>query len=341
MQLLALSSAFRRIQSFTVLALLLGPLLLLTFGEASAAGKRFISIGTGGPTGVYFAAGSAICRLVHKEAAEGRKSGRKHGLRCSAPSTNGSTYNIAEIASGELEFGIAQSDWQYHAFNCTNNKVKCFKELRSVFSIHPEPFQLIVGKTSGIRRWNDLKGKRVNIGNPGSGHRGTMEVLMAAHGTKLTDFAQATEFTSDQQSEALCRETVDAYVYTVGVPNAGVSVAADGCEANIISLNGPTEKQLVAKHPFYAFARIPRGTYRTVTQPVTTFGVMATLVTSAETPETDVYELVRAVMTNIDEFRQLHPAFAQLNPTRMISDGRSATLHPGAAKFYREKGWIK
>ena len=310
-------------------------------GDAAAQSKRrFIAIGTGGPTGVYFATGNAICRLVHKEAAEGRKSGRKHGIRCSAPSTGGSTYNIGQISEGELEFGVAQSDWQYHAYNCSSEKVKCFKKLRSVFSVHPEPFQIIVGKDSGINSWDDLKGKRVNIGNPGSGQRGTMEVLMAAHGTKTSDFAQATELTSTEQSKALCDGKIDAYGYTVGVPNAGVSVATDGCDARIISLNGSVEKKLVSDNPYYAFATIPKGTYKTSDADVTTFGVMATFVTSADVDDDLVYEVVRAVMENIDDFRKLHPAFANLDPKNMMKAGLSAPLHPGAIRYYKEKGMM-
>jgi TRAP transporter TAXI family solute receptor len=307
----------------------------------AASKKRFISIGTGGPTGVYFATGNAICRLVHKEAAEGRKKGRKHGIRCSAPSTGGSTYNIGQIAEGELDFGVAQSDWQYHAYNCSSKKAPCYKKLRAVFSVHPEPFHIIVGKNSGIKSWGDMKGKRINIGNPGSGQRGTMEVLMAAHGTKAGDFAQATELTSTEQSKALCDGKIDAYGYTVGVPNAGVAVATDGCSARIINLAGGVEKGLVDKNPYYAFARIPKGTYKTSDSEVTTFGVMATFVTSADTSEQDVYEVVRAVMENIEDFRKLHPAFANLDPKKMMSDGLSAPLHKGAVKYYREKGLMK
>jgi TRAP transporter TAXI family solute receptor len=302
------------------------------------AQRKFISIGTGGPTGVYFVVGNSICRMVHKEAAEGRKEGRKHGIRCSAPSTGGSTYNIGQISQGELDFGVAQSDWQYHAYNCDSDKVTCFKKLRAVFSVHPEPFQIIVGKDSGIKSWEDLKGKRVNIGNPGSGQRGTMEVLMAAHGTKVGDFASATELTSTEQSKALCDGKIDAYGYTVGVPNAGVAVATDGCEAKIISLNSDVEKKLVEKNPFYAFATIPKGTYKTTDSNVTTFGVMATFVTSEDVPEDVVYEVTRAVFENIDDFRKLHPAFQNLDPKKMVKDALSAPLHPGAAKYYKEKG---
>jgi hypothetical protein len=313
-------------------------LLFLSPGGSLAQGKKFIAIGTGGPTGVYFVVGNSICRMLHKGAAEGRKKGRKHGIRCSAPSTGGSTYNIGQISEGELDFGVAQSDWQYHAVNCSSEKVTCNKNLRAVFSVHPEPFHIIVGKESGINSWDDLKGKRVNIGNPGSGQRGTMEVLMAAHGTKAGDFAQATELTSTEQSKALCDGKIDAYGYTVGVPNAGVAVATDGCDARIINLASGVEKKLVNDNPFYAFATIPKGTYKTSDSDVTTFGVMATFVTSTETADDVVYELVRAVFENLDDFRKLHPAFKNLDPKQMITDGLSAPLHSGAVKYYKEKG---
>ena len=320
------------------LSAIIAAVIIGCFATPADAQRKFISIGTGGPTGVYFVVGNSICRMIHKEAAEGRKEGRKHGIRCSAPSTGGSTYNIGQISQGELDFGVAQSDWQYHAYKCDSDKVTCFKKLRAVFSVHPEPFQIIVGKDSGIKSWGDLKGKRVNIGNPGSGQRGTMEVLMAAHGTKTGDFANATELTSTEQSSALCDGKIDAYGYTVGVPNAGVAVATDGCEAKIISLNSDVEKKLVEENPFYAFTTIPKGTYKTTDSDVTTFGVMATFVTSEDVPEDVVYEVTRAVFENIDDFRKLHPAFENLDPKKMVKDALSAPLHPGAAKYYKEKG---
>ena len=318
--------------------LLVGSALIST---PAWAGKTFISIGTGGPTGVYFVVGNSVCRMVHKEAAEGRKKGRKHGIRCAAPSTAGSNYNIGQIGAGELDFGVAQSDWQFHASNGSSKwKGKKQGKLRAVFSVHPEPFHIIVGKNSGIKSWNDLKGKRVNIGNPGSGQRGTMEVLMAAHGIAASDFKVATELTSSEQSTALCDGKIDAYGYTVGVPNAGVAVATDGCGASIINLNGSAEKGLVNANPFYAFATIPAGTYATTKSDVTTFGVKATFVSSADVAEDVVYEVVRAVFENIEDFRKLHPAFANLSHEQMISDGLSAPLHAGALKYYKEKGWM-
>ena len=325
-----------------VAVIALGFFLIGAPKDSVASQKTFISIGTGGPTGVYFVVGNSVCRMVHKEAAEGRKSGRKHGIRCSAPSTGGSNYNIGQIKAGELQFGVAQSDWQHHAYNGSSKwEGKKFANLRAVFSVHPEPFQLIARKGSGINSWGSLSGKVVNIGNPGSGQRGTMEVLMAAHGTKVSSFKQATELTSSEQVGALCDGKVDAIAYTVGVPNGAIGQAIDGCGAHFVNLNSSVEKKLVDQNPFYAFATIPAGAfYKNQKKDITTFGVKATFVTSADVPESIVYEVTRAVFENLDSFKKLHPAFKNLDPKNMISDGLSAPLHSGALKYYKEKGWM-
>jgi TRAP transporter TAXI family solute receptor len=327
-----------------LLSILASLAVAVTFSvpTASVSAAEFISIGTGGPTGVYFVVGNSVCRMVHKEAAEGRKSGRKHGLRCAAPSTGGSNYNIGQIKEGELQFGVAQSDWQYHAYNGSSKwEGNQYGDLRAVFSVHPEPFQLIAGKDSGISSWDDLKGKVVNIGNPGSGQRGTMEVLMAARGMSVDDFKQATELTSSEQVNALCDGKVDAIAYTVGVPNGAIGQAIDGCGASFVNLDSAAEEKLVNDNPYYAFANIPAGTfYKSQSSDATTFGVMATFVSSASVSDDVVYEVVRAVFENLDDFRKLHPAFTNLDPKQMISNGLSAPLHDGAVKYYKEQGWM-
>jgi len=306
-----------------------------------AKSAEYFSIGTGGPTGVYFQVGNAVCKMVAKiqSAEHGRKKGTDKALRCSAPSTGGSTYNIGQIMEGELQFGVAQSDWQYHAYNGTNpDKVKPFDGLRAVFSAHPEPFHIIARKGSKIKDWNSLKGKKVNIGNPGSGQRGTFEVLMESHGVDTSFFGGTSEITSSEQSGALCDKKIDAFGYTVGVPNSVVAQSTDGFGAYIIDLHTNEVKKLVADNPFNAWATIPNGTYKTSKKDVTTFGVMASFVTSADVPDDHVYAVVRAVFENLDDFRKQHPAFANLDPKKMIVDGLSAPLHPGAIKYYKEKG---
>ncbi len=307
----------------------------VTFSPAAFA-EEFITIGTGGVTGVYYPTGGAICRLVNK----GRK---EHGVRCSVESTGGSVYNINTIREGELEFGVAQSDWQYHAYNGTSKfKDKGpFKELRAVFSVHPEPFTVVARADSGIKSFQDLKGKRVNIGNPGSGQRGTMEVLMDALGWTTDDFALATELKAAEQSAALCDNQIDAMVYTVGHPSGSIQEATTACDSVLVTVDGAAVDKLIADNSYYRTATIPGGMYRGNDKDTKTFGVGATFVTSSKVSEDTVYTLVKSVFENFDAFKKLHPAFANLKPEEMAKDGLSAPLHPGAAKYYKEKGWIK
>ncbi len=314
--------------------------VLFSFNTIAKSAEYF-SIGTGGPTGVYFQVGNAICKMVAKIQSKehGRKKGTDKAYRCSAPSTGGSTYNIGQIMEGELQFGVAQSDWQYHAYNGTKpDKVKPYNKLRAVFSAHPEPFQIIAGKGTGINSWSDLKGKKVNIGNPGSGQRGTFEVLMENHGVNKSFFGSTSELTSSEQSGALCDGKIDAYGYTVGIPNSGVAQAADGCGSYIVDLQTGPVKKMVSDNDYYAWATIPAGTYKTTTKDVKTFGVMATVVTSADVPDELVYAVTRAVFENLEDFRDDHPSFFALDPKKMIKDGLSAPLHPGAIKYYKEAG---
>ncbi len=302
----------------------------------AAYAEEFITIGTGGVTGVYYPTGGAICRLVNK----GRK---EHGIRCSVESTGGSVYNINTIREGELEFGVAQSDWQYHAYNGTSKfaDAGAFEGLRAVFSVHPEPFTVVARADAGIASFDDLKGKRVNIGNPGSGQRGTMEVLLEALGWTTGDFALATELKAAEQSAALCDNQIDAMVYTVGHPSGSIQEATTACDSVLVNVTGAAVDGLIADNSFYRTASIPGGMYRGSDADTMTFGVGATFVTSASVSDEAVYTVVSSVMNNIGDFKKLHPAFAHLNPEDMATAGLSAPLHPGAAKYYREQGWIE
>ncbi|UWP94011.1 TAXI family TRAP transporter solute-binding subunit (plasmid) [Aliiroseovarius crassostreae] len=302
----------------------------------AAMAEEFITIGTGGVTGVYYPTGGAICRLVNK----GR---RDHGVRCSVESTGGSVYNINTIREGELEFGVAQSDWQYHAFNGTSKFEEAgpFEGLRAVFSVHPEPFTVVARADSGIKTFDDLKGKRVNIGNPGSGQRGTMEVLMEAKGWTTGDFALATELKASEQSAALCDNQIDAMVYTVGHPSGSIQEATTACDSVLVEVSGDDVAKLIEDNSFYRSATIPGGMYRGNDADTATFGVGATFVSSDKVSEEVVYTLVKSVFENIDDFKGLHPAFANLDPKEMATAGLSAPLHPGAEKYYREAGIIE
>lgn len=308
---------------------------LFSVGIASAQ-QTFISIGTGGVTGVYYPTGGAICRMLSPTRAE-------HGIRCGVESTGGSVFNINAIRNGELEFGVAQSDWQYHAFNGTSRfeDQGAFDGLRAVFSVHPEPFTVVARADAGITNFEDLRGKRVNVGNPGSGQRGTMEVLMDALGWTMDDFSVASELQAAEQSQALCDNNIDAMVYTVGHPSGSIQEATTACDSVLVNVTGTAVDALVDDNPFYRTANIPGGMYRGNDGDVQTFGVGATFVTSADVPDEVVYQVVRAVFENLETFRGLHPAFANLDPAEMADDGLSAPLHPGAERYYREAGLLE
>ena len=298
----------------------------------------FITIGTGGVTGVYYPTGGSICRLVNKNT-------EQHGVRCNVEATGGSIYNLNTIAAGELDMGVAQSDWQYHAYHGTSKFAPpegrgANPALRAVFSVHAEPFTVVARADAGINAFADLKGKRVNIGNPGSGQRGTMEELMTALGWTKDDFKIATELKSAEQSKALCDNKIDAMVITVGHPSGNIKEASTACDAVLVSVTGPEVDKLVADNAYYRHATIPAGMYRGTDGDTATFGVAATFVSSTNTPADTVYEVVKAVFGNFEDFKKLHPAFGTLTKSDMVRLGLSAPLHDGAVRYYEETGLL-
>ncbi len=305
-----------------------------SLGAAPAqAQQKFITIGTGGVTGVYYPTGGAICRLVNKNRKE-------HGIRCSVESTGGSVYNINTIRAGELDMGVAQSDWQYHAYNGTSTfeDQGPFKELRAVFSVHPEPVTILARRDSGIRHIDDIKGKRLNIGNPGSGTRATWEVLEGALGWQRSDLKLAAELKSAETGQALCDNKIDSYFWLVGHPSGLTKETVTSCDAVLVDVTGPAIDKLVKENPFYRHATIPGGMYGGNPEDVKTFGVGATFVSSTQVPAEVVYQVVKAVFENFDDFKSLHPAFENLKKEEMVRDGLSAPLHDGAIRYYKEAG---
>jgi TRAP transporter TAXI family solute receptor len=302
----------------------------------AGAQQKYLTIGTGGVTGVYYAASGAICRLVNKDRA-------KHGIRCSVESTGGSVFNVNTIKAGELDLGVAQSDVQYNAAKGVGafKDAGAYGDLRAVMSLHPEPFTVLTRKESNIKAFTDLKGKKFNVGNPGSGTRASMEELLAAMGWKMSDFALASELKADEHGPALCDGKIDGFFYGVGHPSANIQDPTTTCGAKLVSLTGSAVDKLVKEKPYYAYATIPAGLYPNNPQETKTYGVLATLVTSSKVPADTVYTVVKAVFDNFDEFKKLHPALANLKPEDMVKNGLSAPLHEGALKYYKEKGWVK
>lgn len=305
--------------------------------ESEAKTKEYLTVGTGGVTGVYYPTGGAICRTLNKDSRN-----NDLGLRCSVESTGGSIYNLNTIRSGELDVGVAQSDWQYHAYHGTSKFTDkgANKDLRSIFSLHAEPFTVVARADSNINHISELVGKRVNIGNPGSGNRGTMEVVMDAFGWSKSTFKLAAELKASEQSKALCDGNLDAIVYTVGHPNAAIKEATTLCDAVLVEVSGKEISKLIDGNSYYRSAKIPEGMYTGNDKAVVTFGVGATFVSSSNVKSDNIYHLVKSVFENFDSFRKLHPALNHLTKKAMVRDGLSAPLHEGAKSYYKEAGLL-
>ena len=284
-------------------------------------------------TGVYYAAGGAICRLMNKERA-------RYGVPCSVERTGGSVSNVNAIRSGGVNFGIVQSDVQYYAVKGLSHfrEHGPYGDLRAVFSVFPEALTVVARKEANIRKFEDFKGKRFNIGNPGSGTRETTAMLMSALGMKVGDFALASELRPDEHGAALCDGRIDGFGYMVGSPAANIQELMTACGGHLVSLSGPAIDRLIKERPYFAHATIPGGMYWGNPGATKTFGVVASLVTSARVPDDVVYAIVAAVFDNLEEFKKLHPAFANLDAGEMIRSGMSAPVHDGAVLYYREKG---
>ncbi|QIM61850.1 C4-dicarboxylate ABC transporter substrate-binding protein [Pasteurellaceae bacterium Orientalotternb1] len=308
---------------------------LATTAMSAQAEEKFITIGTGGQTGVYYVVGQSICQLVNRDTA-------KTQVKCNAPSTGGSVANLNSIADKQMDMGIAQSDWQFHAYNGSSSfEGKKNDKLRAIFSIHPEPFTVMARDDSGIKSFDDLKGKRVNVGDPGSGTRATMNVILNAKGWTDKEFKVASELKPSEMASVMCDNNLDAITYNVGHPNGALKEAAASCDAHLVPVTGEAVDKLVADHAYYAKATIPGGLYKGTDNPVDSFGVYATLVTSADVDNDKVYAVVKAVFDNFARFKRLHPAFENLKEEEMIKNALSAPLHEGAVRYYKEKGWLK
>lgn len=319
------------ISALTLIAVLMGADI-----SVARSAEKIVTVGTAGVTGVYYPAGGAICRLMNR----GRKD---HGIRCTVESTGGSINNLESIRKGDLDLGVVQSDLLYHAYNGTEifSDVGADPKLRILFSLHAEPFTVVARKDAKINSFDDLRGKRVSLGAAGSGMRATMEDLMVKKGWSNKSFGAVVDVKNNDIEAALCGNKVDAIIYAGGHPNGTIQQLTSGCETKLVSVTGKVIDELIANHPFYSYATIPGGMYNGNPKDTKTFGVRAVLVASSDLDDAVVYEMVKSVFERLDDFKTLHPVFATLDKKQMVEDTGMAPMHPGAIKYFKEKGLIQ
>jgi TRAP transporter TAXI family solute receptor len=300
------------------------------------AGEEFITIGTAGEQGVYYPAGGAICRLI-------KRGVKEHGIRCFVEATSGSIYNLKGLENGDLDLAFAQADWIYHAYKGINDfdQNGPDKSLRSVFSLHTEAFTVLARADSGINNIKGLEYKRIGIGSDGSGMRATANEVIEAEGWTKNSFAVMEELKPSELGKALCDNRLDAILVMTGHPNGGTQEITSRCKTHLVPVEGEEIDKLIHDNPYYVRVTLPGRLYAGSPSAINTFGVKATLVTTSEVDEETIYQVVKAVFNNLDNFKTLHPVFASLDKTKMVSEGLIAPLHAGALKYYREVGLIK
>jgi uncharacterized protein len=313
----------------------LAALAVTALGCAQLPGRPDVVIGTARPADIDFPLGGSICRLVNLDTP-------RHGLRCAEEPSAGSVANIESLRRGRIDIGIVPSDVLADAVAGQGPFAsrRPTTDLRVLFVAHVDMFTLVAHQESGIRTVADLRGKRIGIGSPGSRQRANMERVMAALGQTRNDFAEVRELSPAEQNRAFCADELDAIVYSVGHPNGLIRDATLTCHGMLVAVSGPAIERMLSDYQDYERATIPGGTYPVNPADVLTFGARAVVVTTARMPAAVAYEITRAVFNNLDDFRRLHPAFEALSVAGMAHAAGRAPVHAGAARYYRERGWL-
>lgn len=329
------STTLKRLAAATATALFMSA----SFTAAAQSERVLVNIGTAGITGSFWATGGQICNLVNRSRkAEG------HTVRCTVESTAGSVSNLRSLRAGDLDLALAQSNLEYHAYHGSGAFEDAGKheDLRFIMSFTTNRMHVVARKDAGITTMADLKGKRVNTGNPGSGTEATVYMLFEYFGIDPEkDLALDSKLPSREQSKALCDGKIDAYLYPTAVPVATIEEAANTCDVVFVSLEGPALDKLLAERPYFGKVKIPGGSYRGLDEDVVTFGYAAALLTTSALPDDAGYYLAKAVMNGFEKFRQTAPMFSLMQRDTSVTFGKHVPYHAGAERYYREAGLIR
>lgn len=304
-------------------------------GAQEVQRPQLVVIGTGTSGGVYHPLGAAICRMFHFQ-------DRKDGLRCRSRASKGSVANIEMLRKRRVDFGIAQADLEQAAVAGTGVFAGAgpAPDVRTVLALHMESFTVVARGELNLAGFKDLRGRRIGVGQPGSGPYGSKDALLAAYGLTRSDFASVVELNPVSQMDELCAGRLDAGFFFTGHPSGLVQDAAISCGVKLVPITGREAEQLISREPFFVNAIIPGGLYRGIGDKTPTLGARCVLLTTAAVPDTTVYELVKAIFEHFDDFQQLHPVLAGLKPTDLVPHGLAAPLHPGAERYFREAGLL-
>jgi TRAP transporter TAXI family solute receptor len=321
----------KRIATVVAAALVAGLTVVGAAGDATAAGRRTLIIAAGEVSGYYFPVAGAICRVINKD--------HPHGFGCAVMPSSGSAANVAALKSGEADLALVQSKVAQLAFVGEDpfKEQGAMADLRGLMSLHGEVAVVLARPGSGIEQMGDLKGKRVNLGRPGSFQRGMADTVLDAGGLSQGDMAPVVELDLAEQGGELCQGAIDAAVFTGVHPMPEVQAAIEECGATLVAVKGKSMDAFLRKAPYLSRLAVKGGTYEGQKEDVGGIGVKAVLATTTRMTPDEVYDVMKVVYANFVSFTRLHPVLHGLTKAA-AHEGIPIRLHDGAEKLYAEVG---
>jgi TRAP transporter TAXI family solute receptor len=315
-----------------LLAVLLLVALVAPVELAAQQQRRLVTIASGWVVGVYYPLAGAMSRIVYNT--------KDLNMRATVESSGASVANAQLIGTGDADFAILQNDIAYYAFKgetLSAFKDKPVKTMGGIFSIYPELVQIVATQASGIKSIKDLKGKRVVLGPQGSGTEQNALQILEVHGLKEADLGKAERIDAAAAADQLKDARVDAAFFTTGVGAAVIIDSFITGKAMLVPIGASEGEALRKKYPFYTIEKVPANTYKGQEREVSTPAVMAMMVARTDLPEDLVYKFTKAIFDNLPQFHAAHSAAKSLTLQTALA-GMPVPLHPGAEKFFKEKG---
>jgi len=301
--------------------------VVVGFTTLASAGELRLILATGGTAGTYYPFGGAIAKIWNSKIP---------GMNVTAQATGASVENVRLMNKDEVELALVQSDTIDFAYNAKENFKEKLTKMSVIAVLYPEVIQFAVRGDLDVKSFNDLKGTRVGVGAPGSGTEANFRQLMDIYGLKKDDInAQYLSFA--ESADQFKDKHIDAFIVVAGVPNSALMDVANTRSIKIMPVEGTMASMLMQKYPFLGAAKIPANTYKGQTAEVTTVAVMAVLIAHPKLDNDTVYKMTKALFENQAELAAGHAKGKELD-LRTATKGVSIPFHPGAVKFYKEKG---
>lgn len=309
--------------------------LSLALMPLASAQQTFVTIGSGSTTGLYYPTAVGMAKIINES---------DIGVRSNARSTGASVFNVGAIGDHKMEIGFAQNNVGYYAYNGTGIKAfdgKPIENLRGMVVLYPETIHVLVREDADINSIADFKGKRIYVGDIGSGTEQDVLNVLAAYDLGVNDLRAAVRGSAGKAVDLLRDGQIDAMFYTVGVGASAITEAAQTAPIKVLPIEQDKIEAIHEKFPFYTEFTIPAGSYPGVDNDVNTLTLGAALFVDEQLPQEAVYNIMQALFdTNIDAFYNdiQNPNLKKYFKLETALDGMPIPLHPGVVQFFEEKG---